>query len=98
MSQITGLKKLVHTGSMNTSIPRFGVKTDQEELLAQVGDRGSAGAVLSGRPSAKDRSFPYLTQSPRTQSLSCFRMEVKDGQGMIAGLTQQGPRADSYSF
>ncbi|XP_036048794.1 cAMP-specific 3',5'-cyclic phosphodiesterase 4A isoform X2 [Onychomys torridus] len=35
MSQITGLKKLVHTGSMNTSIPRFGVKTDQEELLAQ---------------------------------------------------------------
>ncbi|ERE75422.1 cAMP-specific 3',5'-cyclic phosphodiesterase 4A-like isoform 1 [Cricetulus griseus] len=36
MSQITGLKKLVHTGSMNASIPRFGVKTDQEELLAQV--------------------------------------------------------------
>ncbi|CAO2635912.1 cAMP-specific 3',5'-cyclic phosphodiesterase 4A [Lemmus lemmus] len=35
MSQITGLKKLVHTGSMNTSVPRFGVKTDQEELLAQ---------------------------------------------------------------
>ncbi|KAK7800490.1 hypothetical protein U0070_024270 [Myodes glareolus] len=35
MSQITGLKKLVHTGSVNTSIPRFGVKTDQEELLAQ---------------------------------------------------------------
>ncbi|XP_038179187.1 cAMP-specific 3',5'-cyclic phosphodiesterase 4A isoform X2 [Arvicola amphibius] len=35
MSQITGLKKLVHTGSVNTSVPRFGVKTDQEELLAQ---------------------------------------------------------------
>ncbi|CAH6856398.1 Pde4a [Phodopus roborovskii] len=35
MSQITGLKKLVHTGNINTSIPRFGVKTDQEELLAQ---------------------------------------------------------------
>ncbi|XP_055457300.1 cAMP-specific 3',5'-cyclic phosphodiesterase 4A isoform X5 [Psammomys obesus] len=36
MSQITGLKKkLVHTGSLNTSIPRFGVKTDQEDLLAQ---------------------------------------------------------------
>ncbi|XP_059123396.1 cAMP-specific 3',5'-cyclic phosphodiesterase 4A isoform X1 [Peromyscus eremicus] len=35
MSQITGLKKLVYTGSVNTSIPRFGVKTDQEELLAQ---------------------------------------------------------------
>ncbi|XP_052044902.1 cAMP-specific 3',5'-cyclic phosphodiesterase 4A isoform X2 [Apodemus sylvaticus] len=35
MAQITGLKKLVHTGSLNTSIPRFGVKTDQEDLLAQ---------------------------------------------------------------
>ncbi|XP_051011938.1 cAMP-specific 3',5'-cyclic phosphodiesterase 4A isoform X2 [Acomys russatus] len=35
MSQITGLKKLVHTGSLNTSIPRFGVKTEQEDLLAQ---------------------------------------------------------------
>ncbi|XP_063121045.1 3',5'-cyclic-AMP phosphodiesterase 4A isoform X7 [Rattus norvegicus] len=35
MSQITGLKKLVHTGSLNTNVPRFGVKTDQEDLLAQ---------------------------------------------------------------
>ena len=81
MSQITGLKKLVHTGSANTSIPRFGVKTDQEELLAQVGGGGSAGAALSGRPSVKDRSLgAHLTQSPRTQSLSCFRMEVKDSR------------------
>lgn len=99
MSQITGLKKLVHTGSVNTSIPRFGVKTDQEELLAQVGGGGSARAALSGRPSAKDKSLgAHLTQCPRTQSLSCFRMEVKDGQGMIPDLTQQGPRADSHSF
>ncbi|XP_054982370.1 cAMP-specific 3',5'-cyclic phosphodiesterase 4A isoform X3 [Sorex araneus] len=36
MSQITGVKKLLHTSSLNDlSIPRFGVKTDQEELLAQ---------------------------------------------------------------
>ncbi|XP_037674300.1 cAMP-specific 3',5'-cyclic phosphodiesterase 4A isoform X3 [Choloepus didactylus] len=36
MCQITGVKKLVHSGSLNHStIPRFGVKTDQEELLAQ---------------------------------------------------------------
>ncbi|XP_022412910.1 cAMP-specific 3',5'-cyclic phosphodiesterase 4A isoform X2 [Delphinapterus leucas] len=36
MSQITGVKKLVHSSSLNdSSIPRFGVKTDQEELLAQ---------------------------------------------------------------
>ncbi|XP_006898904.1 PREDICTED: cAMP-specific 3',5'-cyclic phosphodiesterase 4A [Elephantulus edwardii] len=36
MSQITGVKKLTHGSSLdNASIPRFGVKTDQEELLAQ---------------------------------------------------------------
>uniref|UniRef100_A0A8C5ZZW6 Phosphodiesterase n=1 Tax=Marmota marmota marmota TaxID=9994 RepID=A0A8C5ZZW6_MARMA len=35
MSQITGVKKLMHSRSPNTSIPRFGVKTDQEDLLAQ---------------------------------------------------------------
>ena len=46
MSQITGVKKLMHSSSLNdSSIPRFGVKTDQEELLAQVGG-ASAGAGL----------------------------------------------------
>ncbi|XP_069858388.1 3',5'-cyclic-AMP phosphodiesterase 4A isoform X1 [Dipodomys merriami] len=35
MSQITGVKKLTYSSGLNTSIPRFGVKTDQEELLAQ---------------------------------------------------------------
>ncbi|XP_053439171.1 cAMP-specific 3',5'-cyclic phosphodiesterase 4A isoform X2 [Nycticebus coucang] len=36
MSQITGVKKLTHSSSPNNSgVPRFGVKTDQEELLAQ---------------------------------------------------------------
>ncbi|XP_052500162.1 cAMP-specific 3',5'-cyclic phosphodiesterase 4A isoform X2 [Budorcas taxicolor] len=36
MSHITGVKKLMHSSSLNdSSIPRFGVKTDQEELLAQ---------------------------------------------------------------
>ncbi|KAM9242059.1 3',5'-cyclic-AMP phosphodiesterase 4A isoform 2-T2 [Dugong dugon] len=35
MSHITGVKKLMHRSSLNnSSIPRFGVKTDQEELLA----------------------------------------------------------------
>ncbi|XP_004442686.1 PREDICTED: cAMP-specific 3',5'-cyclic phosphodiesterase 4A isoform X2 [Ceratotherium simum simum] len=35
MSQITGVKRLVHSSSLNdSSIPRFGVKTDKEELLA----------------------------------------------------------------
>ncbi|XP_025771539.1 cAMP-specific 3',5'-cyclic phosphodiesterase 4A [Puma concolor] len=36
MSQITGVKKLMHSSSLSdSSIPRFGVKTNQEELLAQ---------------------------------------------------------------
>lgn len=39
MSQITGVKKLTHSSSLNDlSIPRFGVKTSQEELLAKVGE------------------------------------------------------------
>nr|XP_032636224.1 cAMP-specific 3',5'-cyclic phosphodiesterase 4A-like [Chelonoidis abingdonii] len=36
MCQISGVKKLVPSSSLtNSSIPRFGVKTDQEELLSQ---------------------------------------------------------------
>ncbi|XP_048198184.1 LOW QUALITY PROTEIN: cAMP-specific 3',5'-cyclic phosphodiesterase 4A [Perognathus longimembris pacificus] len=36
MSQITGVKKLMYSSGLNNAgIPRFGVKTDQEELLAQ---------------------------------------------------------------
>ncbi|NWR55013.1 PDE4D phosphodiesterase, partial [Bucorvus abyssinicus] len=36
MSQISGVKKLMHSSSLtNSSIPRFGVKTDQEEVLAK---------------------------------------------------------------
>uniref|UniRef100_A0A671FCA3 Phosphodiesterase n=1 Tax=Rhinolophus ferrumequinum TaxID=59479 RepID=A0A671FCA3_RHIFE len=39
MSQITGVKKLTHSSSLtDCSIPRFGVKTDQEDLLAQERD------------------------------------------------------------
>ncbi|XP_067889795.1 3',5'-cyclic-AMP phosphodiesterase 4D isoform X2 [Heterodontus francisci] len=36
MSQISGVKKLMHSSSLtNSSITRFGVKTDQEDLLAK---------------------------------------------------------------
>uniref|UniRef100_A0A4W3JW05 Phosphodiesterase n=1 Tax=Callorhinchus milii TaxID=7868 RepID=A0A4W3JW05_CALMI len=36
MSQISGVKKLTHSSSLtNSSIARFGVKTDQEELLSK---------------------------------------------------------------
>lgn len=37
MSQISGVKKLMHSSSLtNSSIPRFGVKTEQEDVLAKV--------------------------------------------------------------
>ncbi|XP_064416954.1 3',5'-cyclic-AMP phosphodiesterase 4A isoform X2 [Latimeria chalumnae] len=36
MCQISGVKKLMHSSSLtNSSIPRFGVKTDQEDALAK---------------------------------------------------------------
>ncbi|XP_059588214.1 cAMP-specific 3',5'-cyclic phosphodiesterase 4A isoform X3 [Alligator mississippiensis] len=36
MAQISGVKKLTHSSSLsNSSIPRFGIKTDQEELLSK---------------------------------------------------------------
>ncbi|XP_078531253.1 3',5'-cyclic-AMP phosphodiesterase 4D isoform X3 [Lissotriton helveticus] len=36
MSQISGVKKLMHSSSLtNSSIPRFGVKTEQEDILAK---------------------------------------------------------------
>lgn len=94
MSQITGLKKLVHTGSMNASIPRFGVKTDQEELLAQVGGGAQQGQCCLGGGGAFSKDWvlgTHLAQSPRMQSLSHSKMEVKDGQGVTPSLIQQEP-------
>ncbi|XP_026526293.1 cAMP-specific 3',5'-cyclic phosphodiesterase 4D [Notechis scutatus] len=36
MSQISGVKKLTHSSSLtNSSIPKFGVKTDQEDILSK---------------------------------------------------------------
>jgi len=37
MTQISGVKKLMHSSSLNnTSISRFGVKTEKEDHLAKV--------------------------------------------------------------
>lgn len=41
MSQISGVKKLMHSTSLtNSNIPRFGVKTDTEDSLAKVNYTG----------------------------------------------------------
>uniref|UniRef100_H9G6Z0 3',5'-cyclic-AMP phosphodiesterase n=1 Tax=Anolis carolinensis TaxID=28377 RepID=H9G6Z0_ANOCA len=45
MSQISGVKKLLHSSSLScTAVPRFGVRTEQEGLLAKVGQPGPWGA------------------------------------------------------
>lgn len=36
-TQITGLRRSLHTSLPTAAIPRFGVQTDQEEQLAKVG-------------------------------------------------------------
>lgn len=37
MTQISGVKKLMHSSSLNnTSMSRFGVKTDHEDMLSKV--------------------------------------------------------------
>lgn len=46
MTQISGVRKVSHTPSISgSSSNRFGVKTDQEELLSKVSDRGKNNSV-----------------------------------------------------
>lgn len=52
MSQISGVRKLTHGSSLSAAgIPRFGVQTDQEGLLAKVGP-SVGGLAGHGVPSA----------------------------------------------
>lgn len=39
MTQISGVKKVSHGPILNSSLARFGVKTDKEDLLSRVGRR-----------------------------------------------------------
>lgn len=68
MSQISGVRKLTHGSSLAAAgIPRFGVRTDQEGLLAKVGP--SVGDLAShGVPSAGPAwtSLPLVPRSWRT--------------------------------
>lgn len=48
MTQISGVKKVSHVPSLNCGIARFGVKTDKEDLLSNVGRRLTNALVLLG--------------------------------------------------
>ena len=68
MSQISGVRKLTHGSSLaTTGIPRFGVRTDQEGLLAKVGhsvgDSAGCGVPRSGHTWT---SAPLVPRSWRT--------------------------------
>lgn len=68
MSQISGVRKLMHGSSLATAgIPRFGVRTDQEGLLAKVGPsvRDPAGCGIPGTGPAWT-SVPLVPRSWRT--------------------------------
>lgn len=50
MSQISGVKKLTHSSSFScAAIPRFGVKTDQEDALAKVRKEEEEGCTGNGK-------------------------------------------------
>uniref|UniRef100_A0A8D0GBD0 Phosphodiesterase n=1 Tax=Sphenodon punctatus TaxID=8508 RepID=A0A8D0GBD0_SPHPU len=77
MCQISGVKKLLHSSSLtNSSIPRFGVKTDQEELLSTWGlvsyNRGAGSqvsCVLPERELLKTFKIPVETLITYTMTL-----------------------------
>lgn len=68
MSQISGVRKLTHSSSLAAAgIPRFGVRTDHEALLAKVGP-GRGDPPDRGVPSASSPwiSVPLVPRSWRT--------------------------------
>ena len=82
MSQISGLKKLTHGSSFScATIPRFGVKTDQEALLAKVsGSAGSLGEEEGG-----------LIQAP----CWCVGLVCNSTQGQDDGLKRRAQHTES---
>nr|KAF6347684.1 hypothetical protein mMyoMyo1_000132 [Myotis myotis] len=74
MSQITGVKKMTHSSSLtDASIPRFGVKTDQEELLAQeLEDLNKWGLNIF-----------HVSDYARGRSLSCIMYTIFQERGLL---------------
>lgn len=63
MSHISGVRKLSHSSSLSsTSVPRFGVNTDQEDELAKVGRLSPS----FGRPPRSCCAQASISLSPTT--------------------------------
>ncbi|KAI6058263.1 CAMP-specific 3',5'-cyclic phosphodiesterase 4D [Aix galericulata] len=85
MSQISGVKKLMHSSSLtNSSIPRFGVKTDQEDVLAkELEDVNKWGlqvfrvAELSGNRPLTERDLLKTFKIP-VDTLITYLMTLED--------------------
>lgn len=89
MTQISGVKKLMHSSSLNnTSISRFGVNTENEDHLAKVcGSRGPVPGVPRNTPTPADHStaagalsfvLKFDDTEPDRASLSMLRLLAED--------------------
>lgn len=78
MSQISGVRKLTHGSSLTAAgIPRFGVRTDQEELLAKVGpivgDPAGCGVPSTGPAWTSVLLVPRSWRTPTSGGSMCLK-------------------------
>lgn len=78
MSQISGVRKLTHGSSLPTAgIPRFGVRTEQEGLLAKVGpsvgDPAGRGVPSVGPTWTSVPLVPRSWRTPTSGGSTCLK-------------------------
>ncbi|XP_054031365.1 cAMP-specific 3',5'-cyclic phosphodiesterase 4C isoform X1 [Dryobates pubescens] len=90
MSQISGVRKLTHGSSLSAAgIPRFGVQTDREGLLAKVGPRGGDPAghgVLSWPCTDLCPSGPQELEDTNKWGLNVFKVAEYSGNRPLTVL------------
>lgn len=80
MSQISGVRKLTHGSSLAAAgIPRFGVRTDQEGLLAKVGDPAGPGVPGAGPTRTPCPSGPQELEDTNKWGLNVFKVAEYSG-------------------
>lgn len=91
MSQITGVKKVVHSSSLNdSSIPRFGVNTDQEELLAQVGGASGGGLGWRGAGFSWGPKKDWALDQPEMRIRVYLLYETLRREGVVSAGVHRG--------
>uniref|UniRef100_A0A8V5GXQ0 Uncharacterized protein n=1 Tax=Melopsittacus undulatus TaxID=13146 RepID=A0A8V5GXQ0_MELUD len=80
MSQISGVRKLTHGSSLAAAgIPRFGVRTEHEALLAKVGDLGGYGVPGAGPTHGPCPSGPQELEDTNKWGLNVFKVAEYSG-------------------